>query len=65
MAAHTFKGVVSNFYAARTVAAAFDLECIGKSEDISSAYEAYAVLAAEIEKLTPILQDLIENRKTA
>lgn len=65
LAAHTFKGVVSNFYAGPSVEAALDLENIGKSEDISRAYEAYAVLSAEIDRLVPILEDFVDIRKSA
>lgn len=55
--AHTLKGAVSNFFAQRCVACAFELEKIGKSGEINPevAKELLSELEAELEVL---LKDL-------
>ena len=49
--AHTIKGAVANFGANPAFEAAFNLEKIGKSEDLSSAVSAFDKLKQELERL--------------
>ena len=56
--AHTLKGSVCNFGAERSYEAAYRLETIGRSGDLSTADEAFRRLEAELERLTPALVDI-------
>jgi HPt (histidine-containing phosphotransfer) domain-containing protein len=60
-AAHTVKGMLANFSAARAVAAALALERIGKSGDLAEARPALAELEREIDRILPILHDLARS----
>jgi CheY-like chemotaxis protein/HPt (histidine-containing phosphotransfer) domain-containing protein len=53
--AHTLKGSVGNFAAKNVFEAAFNLEKIGRSGDLTRAEEAFATLEKEIERLRPAL----------
>ncbi|MCB1164309.1 response regulator [bacterium] len=56
--AHTLKGAVSNFSAQNAQDAAWALEQIGRSGDLSEAVGAYNLLRQEIERLQPLLSSL-------
>jgi HPt (histidine-containing phosphotransfer) domain-containing protein len=51
ISAHTIKGAVSNFKAESVCEAAFRLEKIGESEDLSQAESVFEVLKTEWERL--------------
>ncbi|MBM4118517.1 response regulator [bacterium] len=53
--AHTLKGAVGNFSAQSAYDAAYVLEKIGRSGDLSEAASSYRVLKQEIERLQPLL----------
>jgi two-component system sensor histidine kinase/response regulator len=57
--AHTLKGAVGNFSAQNAYDAAFALEQIGRSGDLSEATSAYRVLKQELERLQPMLGSLV------
>jgi two-component system sensor histidine kinase/response regulator len=57
-AAHTMKGVVSNFAAESTRQAAFALELIGRSGDLKDARTALAELERALRALHPELEKL-------
>ncbi len=57
--AHTLKGAVGNFSAQNAYDAAFALEQIGRSGDLSEATSAYRVLKQELERLQPLLGSLV------
>jgi two-component system, sensor histidine kinase and response regulator len=63
-AAHALKGAVGNFSAKPAYAAAQKLEKIGSQNDLARAEEGYAELAAEIERLLPVLHALVEAPQT-
>jgi len=56
--AHAVKGAISNFGVESVTKAALQLEMIGRSGNLAQAEEAYAVLVAEIDHLTPVLNSL-------
>ena len=55
LAAHTLKGSLGNFAAARAVEAAKRLEVMGKTGDLSDAVQALAVLETELDRFLPEL----------
>ncbi len=57
--AHTLKGAVGNFSAQNAYDAAYALEQIGRSGDLSEAVAAYRVLKQELERLQPMLGALV------
>jgi PAS domain S-box-containing protein len=57
--AHTLKGAVGNFSAQNAYDAAYALEQIGRSGDLSDATGAYRVLKQELERLQPLLGALV------
>ena len=57
-AAHTLKGSVGNFGADATFQAAFLLEKMGRSGNLTGVDEAYHVLETEMERLRPALATL-------
>ena len=65
VAAHTFKGAVSNFFAepCRTLAA--KLEQMGASNQIEGAEVLLSELTAETEKLREALNDFLANKRVA
>jgi HPt (histidine-containing phosphotransfer) domain-containing protein len=54
-AAHTLKGSVSNFAAAKATAASFALEKMGRQQDLAHAPAALALLKQELATLEPAL----------
>lgn len=56
--AHTLKGAVANFGAATTVAAAFALEKIGRSGDLTTAQSTLLNLEAALAALVPELESI-------
>ncbi|HET8550779.1 MAG TPA: Hpt domain-containing protein [Bryobacteraceae bacterium] len=60
-AAHTLKGAAANFCARPTVEAAFALERIGRSRELSQAREAVARLEAELGRMHPQLSELADQ----
>jgi len=60
-AAHTLKGSVGNFAAQSSVEAALNLENAAKSGNPVEAELAYSALAAEIDRLRPALEALVEE----
>jgi signal transduction histidine kinase/CheY-like chemotaxis protein len=63
--AHALKGAAGNFDAARTVAAAYELECIGRHGDLSRAAEVLATLSLETTQLIEALSAFGERRSCA
>ena len=61
-AAHSLKGVVATFAAKATYEAALRLEMMGEHSDLIAAREVYAVLEAEISRLTSVLARLGNKR---
>jgi signal transduction histidine kinase/DNA-binding response OmpR family regulator len=59
-AAHTLKGSIQFFGIKRPAAAALRLESMGREENLSEAEDAWLVLVQEIERLMPMLNDLVE-----
>jgi HPt (histidine-containing phosphotransfer) domain-containing protein len=59
--AHTLKGVVANFGAKAAYAAALRLENQGRAQDLGPADEAYAALAAAVERLAAALTRLLDE----
>jgi CheY-like chemotaxis protein/HPt (histidine-containing phosphotransfer) domain-containing protein len=57
--AHTIKSVIGNFSKHDAYDAAFKLERMGASGELSKAEETYKELEEEIERLTPALKELI------
>ncbi|HEV3343107.1 MAG TPA: PAS domain S-box protein [Pirellulales bacterium] len=55
LSAHTLKGSLGNFAAARAVEAAKRLEMMGKQGDLSDAAQALAVLESELDRFLPEL----------
>jgi CheY-like chemotaxis protein len=60
-AAHTLKGSIRIFGAERSAAAAKRLETIGRDKNLVDAEEAWQVLVEEIERLKPLLRDLVKS----
>jgi two-component system sensor histidine kinase/response regulator len=60
-AAHTLKGSIRIFGARRSAAAALQLETMGRDKNLADAEEAWQVLVKEIERLKPMLKDLIKT----
>ena len=63
-AAHTIKGMISNFCAPTAQASAFAIEKIGKEGDLSSAPEAVTALEAHLDALTTALNDFVATRSS-
>ena len=61
-AAHTLKGMLSNFCAAASVAAALDLERLGKAGDFAAAPAAIDVLEARLSALIAELTEFLVTR---
>ncbi len=61
VAAHTYKGMVANFCAESTVAAALKLEMMGKTHDLTGALAALAVLEDLGSQLATALQELLRE----
>ena len=61
-AAHTLKGMISNFCAAGPQANAFEVEKIGKSGDLASAPAAVKVLGDALERLIKELNEFLATR---
>jgi HPt (histidine-containing phosphotransfer) domain-containing protein len=59
--AHTIKGAVSNFSARRAFDAAYRLEQIGRSGDLSEASNAFVALKTEIGKTTEAMKLLLKQ----
>lgn len=60
-AAHTLKGSMQFFGVEPPAAAARQLESIGREQDLSKAEDAWLVLVQEIERLMPMLNDLVKT----
>jgi two-component system sensor histidine kinase/response regulator len=58
-AAHTLKGSIQFFGVKRSAAAALQLETLGREQTLSGAEDAWLLLEREIERLMPLLSDLI------
>ena len=63
-AAHTLKGMISNFCAPTAQASAFAVETIGKEGDLSSAPQAVAALESHLDALTAALNDFVATRSS-
>ncbi|HUG89719.1 MAG TPA: response regulator [Planctomycetaceae bacterium] len=57
--AHSLKGLAANFNADRAVAAAFDLEQLGESGDLSHAVVMYRRLRREVQRVIGALEQLV------
>ncbi len=57
-AAHTLKGSVSNFAAAKATEASFVLEKMGRQQDLTQAASALTTLKQELTAFTPALASL-------
>jgi HPt (histidine-containing phosphotransfer) domain-containing protein len=62
VAAHTYKGMVANFCADSTVAAALRLEMMGKGGDLTGAHDALAILEDLGSRLARALQELLQDK---
>ena len=62
-AAHTLKGMISNFCAPQAQASAFDVERIGKSGDLSAAHAAVGSLQKDLDGLVTDLTALLATRR--
>jgi PAS domain S-box-containing protein len=60
-AAHTLKGSVQVFGHKGSVAAALRLESLARDGSLAAADEAYSALAREIDRLMPMLTDMLES----
>ena len=58
---HTIKGAVSNFSARSAFDAAYKLEQIGKSGDLSSAHNAFSSLKKEIRQTGEAMKELLRQ----
>ncbi|HOO72661.1 MAG TPA: Hpt domain-containing protein [Spirochaetota bacterium] len=58
---HTIKGAVSNFSARNAFDAAYKLEQIGKSGDLSSAQSAFSSLKKEIRQTGEAMKELLKQ----
>jgi signal transduction histidine kinase/DNA-binding response OmpR family regulator len=63
--AHTLKGEASNFGATATVAAATQLEMMGRDEDFTRAHAAYADLENALARLIPALIAFAKEEESA
>ena len=63
-AAHTLKGMISNFCAPTSQASAFAVEKIGKEGDLSLAPGAVAVLESDLDALIAALNDFVATRSS-
>jgi protein-histidine pros-kinase len=61
-AAHTLKGMISNFCAPATHASAFEVEKIGKSGDLASAPPAIQSLQVQLDVLIADLTEFLATR---
>ena len=59
-AAHTLKGSVQVFGLRRPADAALQLETIGRAKNLDGAEQAWSNLTSEIERLMPMLNDLLK-----
>ena len=59
---HTLKGMISNFCSPTTQAAAFEVEKMGKSGDLSAAPEAVKALSEQLEALIAGLNEFLQTR---
>lgn len=59
--AHTLKGAVANFSAARAYDAAFELETAGRNNELSDAEQKFSVLKKEIENLSFEMKSILKN----
>lgn len=59
--AHSLKGSVANFGAAEVVSAAYRVERLGRSGQLSEAREAVADLETELQRLEPALKAIFEQ----
>jgi HPt (histidine-containing phosphotransfer) domain-containing protein len=62
--AHSLKGLAANFNARQAVDAAFELEQIGESGDLSGAPAAYARLRNEVERVILALTEFVSSDAT-
>jgi HPt (histidine-containing phosphotransfer) domain-containing protein len=60
-AAHTLKGVVANFGVKGAYTAALRLETLARAQDLGQVDEAYAVLAAAVDRLASALTRLLDE----
>jgi len=60
-AAHTLKGSIRIFGAGRPAVAAGRLETMGRDKNLADAKEALQVLVEEIQRLKPLLNDLVKS----
>jgi two-component system, sensor histidine kinase and response regulator len=60
--AHALKSMVGNFAAKRAFDAAYQVESIGRSGDVSKINDAVAHLESEIDLLKSALLELIKNK---
>ena len=60
-AAHTLKGSIRIFGAERPAAAARRLEIMGREKNLADAQEAWQALVEEIQRLKPLLNDLVNS----
>lgn len=63
-AAHSLKSSVGNFGAASAQEAALQLEMLGKAGDLTGADEIFSDLEGAIERLKPVLLDLLAKQET-
>lgn len=63
-AAHALKGMISNFCAAETQAAAYEIEKLGKVGDVSGVTERVERLAAQVSALTSDLEAFVRSRSS-
>src|SRR5438045_7908916 len=61
-AAHSLKGMISNFCSPTTQASAFEVEKLGKSGDLSGAPHAVKALEDQVERLTAELNEFLTTR---
>jgi protein-histidine pros-kinase len=62
-AAHTLKGMISNFCAPEVHAAAFEVEKIGKSADLAAAPAAVEILSARLDALIAALSEFLTTTR--
>ena len=60
-AAHTFKGAISNFPFDAAVRSATQLENMARQGDLTHINDAYVSLEAELERVSPALEDLLRE----
>lgn len=60
-AAHTFKGAISNFPFDAAVRSATQLENMARQGDLTHINDAYVSLEAELEQVSPALEDLLRE----